>query len=271
MLKNNQKIPLDKFIQKTLYDKNKGYYIKKNPIGYKGDFITSPYLSIMFSEMIAIWLVSFWKKLGSPQNINIVELGAGNGEMIYQIIKAINNFKKFKLSSKFFIHEKSKYLKKIQKNKNIINNIIWVENLKKLSRSPTIFIANEFFDAFPFKQFIKKKNIWFEKYITSKDSKLRMIDVKKKFSYLDKIINEKLSSNIKFIEYSPVALKKLGIISKIIKKNNGGILIIDYGYNSKKMFDTLQSVKNHKKNNFLENVYSSDITHMLNFRHYILI
>ena len=34
------------------------------------------------------------------------------------------------------------------------------------------------------------------------------------------------------------------------------------------MFDTLQSVKNHKKNNFLENVYSSDITHMLNFRHY---
>ena len=34
------------------------------------------------------------------------------------------------------------------------------------------------------------------------------------------------------------------------------------------MFNTLQSVKNHKKNNFLKNVYQSDITHMINFHYY---
>ena len=50
-LKNNSKIPLDKFINKVLYDKTKGYYMNNNPIGDKGDFITSPNISIMFSQV----------------------------------------------------------------------------------------------------------------------------------------------------------------------------------------------------------------------------
>ena len=40
-LKKGSKISLDKFIYKALYDKNKGYYMKGNPIGSKGEFITS--------------------------------------------------------------------------------------------------------------------------------------------------------------------------------------------------------------------------------------
>ena len=63
ILKNNQKIPLDKFINKVLYDNSKGYYMNKNPFGSKGDFITSPNISVMFSEMITIWLIAFWKKI----------------------------------------------------------------------------------------------------------------------------------------------------------------------------------------------------------------
>ena len=33
-------LPLDLFLEKVLYDKNFGYYQKKNPFGKKGDFIT---------------------------------------------------------------------------------------------------------------------------------------------------------------------------------------------------------------------------------------
>ena len=115
LLKNNNKIPLDRFINKVLYEKNYGYYMKKSPIGYKGDFITSPTISIMFSEMMAVWLISFWEKMGCPKKINIVELGAGNGDMMLQILKTIEKFNKFKLSSNFIIYEKSPYLKKLQK------------------------------------------------------------------------------------------------------------------------------------------------------------
>tara|TARA_B100001175_G_scaffold313972_1_gene322470 strand:- start:836 stop:1879 length:1044 start_codon:yes stop_codon:yes gene_type:complete len=264
-LKNNSKIPLDKFINKVLYDKNKGYYMKNNPIGLAGDFITAPNISIMFSEMIAIWLISFWEKIGSPKNINIIELGAGNGEMMFQILKTIEKFSKFKLSSNFIIYEKSPYLKKLQKNKIKFKNIKWINNLKKISKYPSVFIANEFFDALPIKQFVNKDNDWFEKYIINKNKSYELFEKKTKIELIEKLIKQKIHKNQKFIEYSPLANEKLRTISKIIKKNNGGLLIIDYGYNSKNTFNSLQSVKKHKNNNFLKNIYKADITHLINF------
>jgi len=267
ILKNKSKISLDKFIDKSLYDKSRGYYIKKNPIGKQGDFITAPNISIMFSEMLAIWIIAFWQKLNSPKIINIVELGGGNGEMIYQILKSIKNFNKFKLSAKFYILEKSPYLKKIQKSKIKNNDVIWIDNIKKVSSNPSIFIANEFFDALPIKQFIKKK-IWYEKFIYKKNNKLGFIDIKTKKLKIEKILGQKIHKDNNFIEYSPLAFKTLNVISKIVKKYNGGILIIDYGYEKKEMINSLQSVKNHKKVNFLKDIYNSDITHMLNFDFY---
>ena len=69
-----------------------GYYMKKNPFGKKGDFITAPNISRLFSEMIAIWIISFWQSLGSPKKFNLIELGAGNGEMMKIIIESFKNF-----------------------------------------------------------------------------------------------------------------------------------------------------------------------------------
>jgi len=54
-------LPLDKFINLSLYDKKYGYYMKKNPFGEEGDFITAPNISRLFSEMIAIWIISYWE------------------------------------------------------------------------------------------------------------------------------------------------------------------------------------------------------------------
>ena len=89
-------ISFDKFMEMSLYDKKNGYYMKKNPFGKKGDFITSPNISILFSEMILIWIISFWENLKKPKKINIVELGSGNAEMLYEILKASKKFPQFK-------------------------------------------------------------------------------------------------------------------------------------------------------------------------------
>ena len=43
-------IPLDKFIELALYDKDTGYYMKKNPFGKEGDFITAPNITRLFSD-----------------------------------------------------------------------------------------------------------------------------------------------------------------------------------------------------------------------------
>ena len=67
---------------------------------------------------------------------------------------------------------------------------------------------------------------------------------------------------------SPISSKifeYLKDICNIIIKNDGGILIIDYGYLNSKMHDTLQAVNNHKYSNVLEDIGDSDITYNINF------
>ena len=82
---------------------------------------------------------------------------------------------------------------------------------------------------------------------------------------MKKKINFKISRNQKFIEYSESSFNYLKIISNIIKKNRGGLLIIDYGYIDKKMKNTLHAISNHKFANILENIGNVDITHNINF------
>ena len=96
MKTNKKDLPLDQFIEFALYDKINGYYMKKNPFGEKGDFTTAPNISRLFSEMIAIWILSFWQNLGSPKNFNLVELGAGNGEMMKIMIESFKKFPFFR-------------------------------------------------------------------------------------------------------------------------------------------------------------------------------
>ena len=90
-IKKNDVLTIDKYIYEALYNNKTGYYMKKNPFGKKGDFITAPNISILFSEMIAIWVISFWQNLKSPKKFNLIELGSGNGEMLIQIIKTFEN------------------------------------------------------------------------------------------------------------------------------------------------------------------------------------
>ena len=260
-------LPLDKFINYCLYNKEFGYYMKKYPFGKDGDFVTAPNVSRLFSEMIAIWVFSFWQSLGSPKKFNLIELGAGNGEMMRVMIESLKNFPAFFKSCNFIIHEKSSSLINIQKKKLLKNKIVWAKKITRLKNIPSIFVANEFFDALAIKQFMKKNNLWFEKFVRLKDNKDAQFKERKiNIKDYEKKIDLKLSQNQNFIEYSELGAKYLKDVGKIIKKNSGGFLIIDYGYNENKMKNTIQGVIKHKYTNILKNIGKSDITHNINFK-----
>tara|TARA_B100000787_G_scaffold143647_1_gene113284 strand:- start:757 stop:1812 length:1056 start_codon:yes stop_codon:yes gene_type:complete len=259
-------LSLDKFIEESLYNKKTGYYMKKNPFGKMGDFITAPNISILFSEMIAIWIISFWEKLNCPKYFNLVELGAGNGEMMKIIMNSFNRFPQFKNGCNIKILEKSKLLREIQKENLKDKKIKWLKNLNELNGLPCIFIANEFFDALPIKQFLKVKNKWYERHVEFSNQKIpKFLDIPCDIKKIEKKVKFSLSYKQKFIEFSPHALEYLKKIMNKIKLNNGGILIIDYGYIDKKMQDTLQAVSKHKYTNVLSTFGNSDITYNLSF------
>ena len=115
ILKKDNKIPLDKFINYCLYDKKNGYYMSRNPFGINGDFTTAPNISRLFSEMMAIWTISFWESQGSPKRFNLIELGGGNGEMMRIMIESFKRFPSFMSGCNIIIHETSPSLIKKQK------------------------------------------------------------------------------------------------------------------------------------------------------------
>ena len=265
-INKSSNIPLDKFIEWALYDKNCGYYMKKDPFGKKGDFITAPNITRLFSEIISIWVITFWKSIGSPKKFNLLELGAGNGEMMKVMTETLKNFPECYNACSFMIHEKSNFLINQQKKNLNTDKILWITDIKKINSFPTLYLANEFFDAIPVKQFFKKKDGWVERFVDLKNQKnVKFEEQKIDIKILEKSLNFKISKSQKIIEYSPITFKYLKIICDIIQRNNGGILIIDYGYLSSKMYETLQAINNHKYSNVLENIGDSDITYNINF------
>ena len=264
--KKSKSLSVDDFFQNVLYDNKFGYYNLKHPFGGKGDFITAPNISNLFCEMIAIWIISTWENLGKPKKLNIVELGPGDGSLIKILLKVFQKFPEFDSSKQIYLFEISKFLKKIQKKNIKSSKIKWIQNFNQIDKGPIIFFGNEFFDAIPIKQFKKKGKNFFEKfYYLDKNFKIKEnykralnTDIKyiKSFSSL---------KNLKFIEFPKLGFKELNKIIKKIKKNNGCILLIDYGYLKARNKSTLQSIYKHKKNHIFNNLTKADITAHVNF------
>ena len=265
-MRNFKVISVDKFIEDALYNKKTGYYFSQNPFGKGGDFITSPGISFLFSEMIAIWIIYFWEMLGKPKNFSFVELGPGNGSLCKTILNTFEKFPHFNKSTKVYLYEKSEKLIKVQKKLLRGRKVTWIQDFDTLKNYPVFFFGNEFFDAIPIKQFKKEKNKVYEKYFKFKD-KIFLETIYKKVSTntlkeLKKYGVQKLNG---IFEYPKSGLKELALISKKIKKFGGGLLLIDYGFLGKNNTSTLQSIKKHKKNMIFDNIGNADITYLVNF------
>ena len=264
----NRKIPVDKFLEKALYEPKVGYYNNRIPFGKNGDFVTSPTISNLFSEILAVWIISTWEKFEKPETFNLVELGPGDGSLTKVLIQTFKKFPKFNKSVKIFLYEKSNLLKKIQKKKIASDQIKWIKNYNSIKKGPIVFFGNEFFDAIPIKQFAIKNKKFLEKcFLLKRDT---LIETYKRASSIDisdiKSFNALKRQN--FVEFPKSGFVELNKIIKKISSLSGGILLIDYGYLKSFNGSTLQAVRKNKKikmNNFLNHIGKVDITYLINF------
>ena len=261
-LKKN-KIPLDEYINLCLYKYSSSYYEKKKIFGPRGDFITSPYISSIFGEILAIYIINYFLEK-NISNFTILEIGAGEGIMAKDIINTAMKFKRIKLT--YNILEKSKRLKSIQKENLENHKVNWISSLNKANHKNLFIISNELFDAFPIKHLKKIKNNWYEKYVFY-DFKLKKISseyikIKRETYKIFKLINKKIN----FIEYSPGIISFINQITKLLIKNKYNcFLTFDYGYLEESFKNTLQGLKNHKKINIFSQPGEVDITYLVNF------
>ena len=263
--KNSKDLPVDKFFYNVMYDKKKGYYNSKYPFGNRGDYITSPNISNLFSEMIAIWIVATWEILGKPDKLNVVELGPGDGSLTKTLLSVFKKFPEFNRSKKIYLFEISNLLRKVQKRKIKSRNVTWINKFEKIKKGPVIFFGNEFFDAIPIKQFKREKNLILEKYFTLKTNDIKEIYKRANNEDVKTINSYKSLKKLKFIEFPKNGFYELKKIIKKLKKLKGCLLLIDYGYVKSNNQNTLQSVIKHKKNYILKNLGNADVTSHVNF------
>ena len=268
ILKQKKSIPLDQFINIALYDKKFGYYMKKNPFGKEGDFITSPLVSNLFAEMLAIWCVSFWEHIKKPKKILIVELGPGDGSLCKDLLKVFKKFNNFYNSLEINLLEISKKLKTIQKIKINNKKVKWINKVEDINGGPVIFLGNEFFDALPIKQIYKKKDLFFEKYVcfSNSDNKIKFLYKRANKNLIKRIRKLNIIYKGNIIEYPIEAIKYLIEISKKINKFGGALLAFDYGYKVNENYNTLLSIKKHHQINLLKRPGDADITSHINFK-----
>jgi NADH dehydrogenase [ubiquinone] 1 alpha subcomplex assembly factor 7 len=186
------------FMNEALLNAEHGYYYKerskdKDIFGSKGDFITNPEISQIYSELIGIWTMTQWKNLGKPEKFRLVELGPGKGTLMNDLIKTCSKYEEFKKSiqgihlidaSPNLMKQQIKKICEIELNSVLdLNaqeifksssrgfNVHWNGSIEDIPNDvPCIFIAHEFFDALPVYQFEFTTRGWSEILIDFDDS-----------------------------------------------------------------------------------------------------
>lgn len=261
LIKTDGPIPFDQYMRVV----NRYYYSTSAPIGKSGDFITAPEISQIFGEIIGIWCIDQFNTT-ILSDFYLIELGAGNGTMMVDILRTTSKYAKFSHHlKKIIIVENSDLLRQKQMLAltNYIHKIEWIADINELPQHTNLMlIANEFIDALPVKQFIKTNDKFYEIYVGLKNDYLcyQLVDNNKidHSDYTD-------CPEDGVIETNETILKILESLNNLTSNSKFCGLFIDYGYTTNHYTPTVQAVKNHGYTDILLSPGSSDLTAHVDF------
>src|SRR5262249_38390602 len=163
------------YMELCLTDPERGYYVRHDPFGAAGDFTTAPEISQMFGELIGLWAAATWRAMGSPGEINLVELGPGRGTMMVDVLRAARVMPDFLAAIHVHLVEISPALERLQRNAFAGRDVpvSWDRAIEDVPDGAVVVLANEFFDALPIHQAVMCADGWHERVIKiGEDEKL---------------------------------------------------------------------------------------------------
>ena len=255
------------YMQLCLTHPRHGYYSTRDPLGVQGDFTTAPEISQLFGELIGAWLVAMWHALGAPDPFALVELGPGRGTLIADIVRTARHDAPFEQAMRIHLVETSTVLRARQRAALAKQraSVQFHGNLDTLPALPTLWVANEFFDALPTDQWVRTKAGWNARRIGLGDGDRLIFGVDPTPRPAPKPAGAVPPGTI--IEHSPAGDHVLAQIAARTLAHGGAGLIIDYGSLRPGTGDTLQAVRAHAFTDPLDAPGMADLTTHVDFDH----
>ena len=210
---------------------NAAYYAGRDPFGRGGDFTTAPEVSQMFGEIVGLWCVDAWVQLGRPADVRLIELGPGRGALMADALRAARLEPAFR--PEVHLVETSPALRALQRAQGF--DAVWHDSPDTIPDGPSIWIANEFFDALPVRQFVRIGGSWRERLVDLDGDGFRFVAG-------PALRHAGAGGEGDISEVCPAA----GGIAAMLAARPGYGLVIDYGYVEPPGRPTVQAVSGHE-------------------------
>ena len=247
------------YMARCLHDPEDGYYATRPALGADGDFITAPLVSQMFGELIGLWAVETWARMGRPAAFVLAEMGPGDGTLMSDALRAARLAPEFLAAARLYLVETSIPLRERQAGALADGPLTasWTERLEQLPEGPLILIANELLDCLPAKQFVRVPSGWAERRV-GLDDRGQLA-----FGLAPTIARPGLPTDAdegSLWELSPAQQALGSAIGGRISSQGGAALLIDYGRDAAGPGDTLQALVRHRKVDPLADPGAADLT-----------
>ena len=254
------------YVTRCLHDPQEGYYATRPAIGAAGDFITAPMVSQMFGELLGLWAVELWERLGAPERVRLIEVGPGDGTLMADALRAARVAPHFLEAIDLVLIEPSPPLREAQARMLADSDVHprWVASLDRVETdAPVILIANEVLDCLPARQFVKTEDGWAERCVGVTDDGGLVFGLKKiTGGFKRPEFDVAPGQTIEISEQQAVFGRELGAL---VKAASGAALLIDYGRARPEAGDTLQALHRHRKVDPLQTPGEADVTQWADF------
>jgi len=242
-------MPVSRYMELCLAHPQYGYYVSRDPLGASGDFITAPEISQMFGELIGLWMTAVWRLMGSPAEFRVIELGPGRGTLMADALRAAGAVPAFVAAApSIHLVEISPALRarQAQTLAHLPQPPVWHDTLVEVPPGPAIIVANEFFDALPIHQAVKRPDGWHERMVhVAADGALAYTLGPDPIAHFERLLPPHLrdAQNDELFEWRTdhVAMD----IGRRVGRANSAALVIDYGHLRSDTGDTLQAAARH--------------------------
>lgn len=248
-----------------------GYYMSGDPLGRAGDFITAPEISQVFGELLGLWCAVTWRQMGAPDPVRLVELGPGRGTLMDDALRAAAGVEGFSRAVQPYLVEISPSLRALQRDKlaGVPVRPQWVDHFSQVGEGPLLLMANEFFDALPIRQLVRREGGWCERLVDLDPAGGGLHYVLSAPSPLVQALVPAALADARpgqTVEIRPAAEALVGAIAEAIAAAGGAALIIDYGPAESAPGDSFQAVRGHQFCHPLDDPGTADLTAHLDFQ-----